>query len=76
MFNGYLIENGHFVDEKCGPYRGSTNGDSCKFYEKCGAVAKVTDSYFVQVSQTEVGGVNEKLIQKEILHGGAVIGEF
>ena len=35
MFNGYLMENGHFVSEQCGPYRGSTVGDKCKFYEKC-----------------------------------------
>jgi len=75
MFNGYLMENGHFVSEECGPYRGSTNGDSCKFYEHCSPVAKVTDSYFIQVSQKE-NSVDEKRIMKEIYRNGAVVGEF
>lgn len=52
MFNGFLAENGHFVTEECGPYRGTTNGDSCKFYEKCPAIAKLDNSYFIEVSQT------------------------
>lgn len=75
MFNGFLMENAHFVSEECGPYRGSTNGDSCKFYEKCTPVAKIADSYFIETSQKE-NSVNEKKIMKEIFRNGAVVGEF
>ena len=75
MFNGYLAENGHLVTEECGPYRGSTNGDSCKFYEKCAPAAKVDESYFIKVSPTEEK-IDEKLIMKEILRNGPVVGEF
>jgi hypothetical protein len=75
MFNGFLMESGHFVSEECGPYRGTTNGDSCKFYEKCEAVAKIADSYFIETSQKE-NSVNEKKIMKEIFRNGAVVGEF
>ena len=67
MFNGFLMENGHFVSEECGPYRGSTNGDSCKFYQKCQPVAKISDSYFIETSQKE-NSVAEKKIMKEILY--------
>lgn len=75
MFNGFLAENGHFVTEECGPYRGTTNGDSCKYYEKCPAIAKLDNSYFIEVSQTNTQ-VNEAKIKKEILYNGAVVGEF
>lgn len=75
IFNGYLAENGHLVSEECGPYKGTTNADSCKFYEKCDPVAKVEESYFLDTS-TEAASISEKKIQKEILHGGAVVAEF
>ena len=75
MFNGYLAENGNFVTEECGPYRGTNSGDSCKYYEKCAPVAKLEDSYFIEASQTSTK-VNEEKIQKEILRNGAVVGEF
>lgn len=75
MFNGYLAENGHLVTEECGPYRGSTNGDSCKFYEKCAPAAKVDDSYFIGVSAA-VEKIDEQKIRKEILRNGPVVGEF
>lgn len=75
MFNGFLMESGHFVSEECGPYRGSTNGDSCKFYQKCEPIAKIADSYFIETSQKE-NSVNEKKIMKEIFRNGAVVGEF
>ena len=58
MFNGYFAEGAHLVDEKCAPYRGNTHGDSCKQYSKCNPVAKVTNSYFLEVSNTE-NKVNE-----------------
>ena len=61
IFNGYLAQNGHLVSEQCGPYKGTTKGDSCHTYEKCDPVAKVTDSYFIEVSQTE-NSVCEKKI--------------
>ena len=35
------------VSEECGPYRGTTNGESCSFYQKCPPVAKIERSYFV-----------------------------
>lgn len=75
IFNGYLAESGHLVSEDCGPYKGTTNADSCKFYEKCDPVAKVEKSYFLDTSTAE-SSINEKKIQKEILHGGAVVAEF
>lgn len=75
MFNGYFVENAHLVKEDCAPYRGSTAGDSCKLYKKCPPYAKVTDSQFIEMSMIE-NSVNEKLIQKEILRNGAVVGEF
>ena len=75
MFNGYFAEGAHLVDESCAPYRGSTNGDSCKQYSKCNPVATVKNSYFLEVSNTE-NKVNEEKIMKEILRNGPVVGEF
>ena len=66
MFNGFLAENGHLVTEECAPYRGSTIGDRCKYYEKCSAAAKVDSSYFIQVSPSEEK-VDQRKIMKEIL---------
>lgn len=75
IFNGYLAQNGHLISEQCGPYKGTTKGDSCHHYENCEPVAKVTDSYFVQASQTEVA-VDEKKIMKEMLLNGPAVGDF
>jgi len=58
MFNGYFAENAHLITQDCGPYRGSTNGDKCKFYQQCPAYAKISDSQFVEMSMTE-NSVNE-----------------
>ena len=38
-------------------------------------MAKVEKSYFLDTSTAE-SSINEKKIQKEILHGGAVVAEF
>ena len=50
MFNGYLAENGHFITEECGPYKGTNLGDSCKNYEQCAPAAKIEKSYFIEAS--------------------------
>jgi len=75
MFNGYFAENGHLVSEECAPYQGHTKGDKCKNYSACKPVAKVEDSYYVEVSNTE-DHVNENKIMKEMLRNGPVVGEF
>ena len=75
VFNGYLAENGHLVSESCAPYRGSTNGDSCKNYKKCQPIAKVENSYYIEVSNSE-NQINEFKIMKEMIRNGPVVGEF
>jgi len=75
LFNGYLAENGHLVSEECAPYRGSTSGDSCKNYAGCKPIAKVEDSYYIEVSNS-ANHVNELKIMKEMLRNGPVVGEF
>jgi len=75
LFNGYLAENGHLVSEECAPYRGSTSGDSCKNYASCKPIAKVEDSYYIELSNS-ANHVNELKIMKEMLRNGPVVGEF
>ena len=75
VFNGYLAENGHLVSEQCAPYRGSTNGDSCKNYSQCPAIAKVESSYYLEVSNSE-NSISEHKIMKEMMRNGPVVGEF
>lgn len=58
MFNGFFAENGHLVSEQCAPYKGTTRGDKCGNYAACPAVARVEDSYYIEVSNTE-DAVNE-----------------
>ena len=53
FFNGLFMEKGHMVREDCGPYRGTTNGEKCSFYQKCPAVAKIEQSYFVGDTSNE-----------------------
>lgn len=76
MFNGLFMEKGHMVSEECGPYRGTTNGEKCKFYEKCSPVAKIEKSYFVGDMSNEAEFIDQTVIQKEILRNGAVVAEF
>lgn len=61
MFNGYLTENGHLVSEACAPYKGSTKKDACRNYTTCDPIAKVIQSSYIEVSQSEMS-VNERKI--------------
>jgi len=63
------------VEESCAPYQGTTKGQKCKNFSNCKPVAKVTGSYFIQNDNQQVK-VDDKLIQKEILRNGPVVGEF
>lgn len=47
IFNGYLAQNGHLVDEKCAPYKATTKKQQCGKFASCKPIAKVTRSYFI-----------------------------
>ena len=64
IFQGFLAENGEIVSEECAPYTGKS-GRSCKGYEGCPGIARVTNSYTLKNPTVES-------IQKEILYHGAV----
>lgn len=72
IFNGYLAEQGYLVDSKCAPMKWDA---PCSKFESCEPVAKVNKSYFVEYSSSQTA-VDEKLIMKEILRNGPVVGEF
>lgn len=71
--NGFLMENGYLVTEKCAPYKGKTKGDSCSNYAECPPHSKIQSSYFVGKGY---GGVNEKNMMKEIMRNGMINGEL
>lgn len=71
--NGYFMEHGHMVEEKCAPYLGVTKGQTCSQYKDCKPVAKVANTRFVGGGW---GKVNEKQIMKELLRNGALSVEF
>lgn len=73
IYSGFLIENGHLVEETCAPYAQAQQFDGCSKYSKCGKIAKVSRSYYV-------GGVKRKPtveeIQQEIATNGPVAAEI
>ena len=71
--NGYFMEHGYMVDEKCAPYQAKTKGKTCGEFKKCNPVAKVLSTKFIGGGW---GEVSEKQMMKELLRNGPLSIEF